>query len=490
MTWLVRRAGPASRQGRPPLIIWCCEDNRRSDGGRRPQRRRLPDGRRGWRSAGPGRGPVRPGGAAPAGPGVRARAAGGPAAQELLDDRRARRRRQPRRDAAPAGAGRSGTPTRSATTCAATWSSTSATPGRCWSSTRPATSRRAASTVGVQRQYTGTAGRIENAQVAVYLAYASRRRARLDRPGAVPAPEAGSTTPRAAGRRRPRPGRVCDQAGPGPAMLARALDAGVPAGWVTGDEVYGADPGLRAELEARGIGYVLAVACDHRVRSPAAPPSAPTLCSGASRRGPGSGVRRPRRQGPPLLRLGVHPPGRRRPAAATREASAGCWSAATSTPASWPSTAAGRPARSRWPPWYGSPGAAGPSRSASRPARAWSAWTSTRSAAGAPGTAGSPWPCSPTPSWSWPPLTERDPPPTTVRADQLDLQRDPAPVRHPGRPSRSLTPATGCAGRCGDDDIKPAPAPATTDNRPADHEDHDLDGCYVTGWIRQAQWWG
>jgi hypothetical protein len=35
---------------------------------------------------------------------------------------------------------------------------------------------------------------------------------------------------------------------------------------VTGDEVYGANPGLRAELEARGVGYVLAVACDHHVR--------------------------------------------------------------------------------------------------------------------------------------------------------------------------------------------------------------------------------
>jgi hypothetical protein len=39
----------------------------------------------------------------------------------------------------------------------------------------------------------------------------------------------------------------------------------VPAAWVTGDEVYGANPGLRAELEARGVGYVLAVARDHRV---------------------------------------------------------------------------------------------------------------------------------------------------------------------------------------------------------------------------------
>jgi SRSO17 transposase len=49
-------------------------------------------------------------------------------------------------------------------------------------------------------------------------------------------------------------------------MICRVLDAGVPAGWVAGDEVYGANPGLRAELEARQIGYVLAVACDHRVR--------------------------------------------------------------------------------------------------------------------------------------------------------------------------------------------------------------------------------
>jgi len=49
------------------------------------------------------------------------------------------------------------------------------------------------------------------------------------------------------------------------AMIIRALDAGVPAAWVAGDEVYGANPKLRAALEARGIGYVLAVACDDHV---------------------------------------------------------------------------------------------------------------------------------------------------------------------------------------------------------------------------------
>ena len=42
-------------------------------------------------------------------------------------------------------------------------------------------------------------------------------------------------------------------------MLQRALDAGVPASWVTADEVYGGDPTLRRSLEDRGLSYVLAV---------------------------------------------------------------------------------------------------------------------------------------------------------------------------------------------------------------------------------------
>ena len=50
-------------------------------------------------------------------------------------------------------------------------------------------------------------------------------------------------------------------------MLIRALNAGVPARWVAGDEVYGAEPVLRAELEARQVGYVLAIGCDRRVRT-------------------------------------------------------------------------------------------------------------------------------------------------------------------------------------------------------------------------------
>jgi SRSO17 transposase len=120
-------------------------------------------------------------------------------------------------------------------------------------------------TVGVQRQYTATAGRIENAQVAVYLVYATGAgHAVVDRDLYLPKRWTTDADRRhAAGV----PDQVGFQTKPALAgrMLARALDAEVPAAWVTGDEVYGADPTLRAELEARGVGYVLAVACDHPV---------------------------------------------------------------------------------------------------------------------------------------------------------------------------------------------------------------------------------
>jgi SRSO17 transposase len=61
------------------------------------------------------------------------------------------------------------------------------------------------------------------------------------------------------------------------AMISRALDAGTPAGWVTGDEVYGADPGLRAGVEERGVCYVLAVAKSHPVATSAAAARADAL---------------------------------------------------------------------------------------------------------------------------------------------------------------------------------------------------------------------
>jgi SRSO17 transposase len=120
-------------------------------------------------------------------------------------------------------------------------------------------------TVGAQRQYTGTAGRIENAQVAVYLTYASSKgHALIDRALYLPKSWTDDAERRAGAG---VPAEVCFATKPALAreMIADALDAGVPARWVAGDEVYGADPGLRAELESRQVGYVLAVACSHPV---------------------------------------------------------------------------------------------------------------------------------------------------------------------------------------------------------------------------------
>ena len=147
----------------------------------------------------------------------------------------------------------------------------------CWFWTRPALSRRVSKSAGVQRQYSGTAGRIENCQIGVFLAYASRHgRALIDR--ALYLPEVWART----GMRRAEagiPGEVRFLTKPklGLAMLERAHAAGVPfapaaacgsrscrdgsaAGrWVTADSVYGADHVLRRWLQEHRLGYVLAV---------------------------------------------------------------------------------------------------------------------------------------------------------------------------------------------------------------------------------------
>lgn len=120
-------------------------------------------------------------------------------------------------------------------------------------------------TVGVQRQYTAAAGRIENSQVAVYLAYSTLLgHAAIDRELYVPRSWAEDTARcRAAGI----PDDVSFATKPALAvrMITRALDVGVSASWVAGDEVYGANPHLRTALEKRQVGYVLAVARDHQI---------------------------------------------------------------------------------------------------------------------------------------------------------------------------------------------------------------------------------
>src|ERR1700759_2335522 len=118
---------------------------------------------------------------------------------------------------------------------------------------------------GVQRQYSGTAGRVENCQLGVFCAYAtSKGRALIDRELYLPKSWI-------ADRDRCREGAVPDDAefatktDLAHTMLARALDAGVPAAWVTADEAYGKDGRFRAWLEQRRIGYVVAVPCDQAI---------------------------------------------------------------------------------------------------------------------------------------------------------------------------------------------------------------------------------
>jgi SRSO17 transposase len=119
--------------------------------------------------------------------------------------------------------------------------------------------------VGVQRQYSGTAGRIENCQLGVVLSYASPKgHTLLDRE--LYLPKSWTQQP---GRCREAdvPPQVGFATKPALAarMLWRTLDAGVKAAWVTGDTVYGSHRPLRQGLEARAQAYALAVPCQEHV---------------------------------------------------------------------------------------------------------------------------------------------------------------------------------------------------------------------------------
>ena len=335
------------------MIRWYV-DNRRSPSGRRPQRNpdALADGAGG--AAGPGHRPVRAGGAATARPRVRARAAGRPARHELLDDRRACRPGQPDglqhllagavwdhdkvrddiRDwlveylADPAGVlvvEETGDLKRVATPSGCN-ASTPAPPARSttprWPSTWPT----------------------------------PHRRARGDRPGAMPSQ--GWTDDPARCRAAGVPDQVGFAAKPELArrMLERTLEAGVPAGWVTADEVYGNSPALPGWLEGRQLPYVLAVKATEPLPSP---------CGRRRRRGwpprphPSAGcgsapVRAPR------AAAGMGGPGCRWPARARPPGgAAGCWSAAADAPGNWPTTCAPARPACRWSTWSGWPGPAG-----------------------------------------------------------------------------------------------------------------------------------
>ena len=164
--------------------------------------------------------------------------------------------------------------------------------------------KKGATTVGVQRQYTGTAGRIENAQVAVYLVYSARAgHAAIDRELYVPRSWTEDRQ-RCASAGIPAAVGFATKPALAAQMIARALDSGVAARWVAGDEVYGGNPTLHTALEHREIGYVLAVACDHQIATSGGRLRASALVNKMPKACLAEALGRGRGEGPPLLRLG------------------------------------------------------------------------------------------------------------------------------------------------------------------------------------------
>jgi SRSO17 transposase len=112
---------------------------------------------------------------------------------------------------------------------------------------------------GVQRQYSGTAGRTENCQVGVFLAYASAHgHALVDRELYLPR---SWTEDRDRCREAGIPDETEFATKPllAQAMIGRAIEAGVPFAWFTADEAYGQAKWLHAWLEEQGVSYVMAI---------------------------------------------------------------------------------------------------------------------------------------------------------------------------------------------------------------------------------------
>ena len=254
--------------------------------------------------------------------------------------------------------------------------------------------KRGEKSAGVQRQYSGTAGRVENCQIGVFLGYASRKgHALIDR--ALYLPEGWASD---AGRRAEAgvPAGIASTTEPklGRAMLERALDTGVPCAWVTGDSVYGADHALRRAIEVRRRGYVLAVTSGQRLggrRVDAWAAGVPP--EGWHRLSAGGGSKGPRLYGWAYLPYrGGAPAGWAKGLLVRRKIDEPDELAFYLTLGP-PGTDLATLVRVAGP--------AGRSRAASRRRRARSGWTSTRSAPGSAGTAIPPSPCSPTPTWRW-----------------------------------------------------------------------------------------
>ena len=256
------------------------------------------------------------------------------------------------------------------------------------------------SSCGVQRQYTGSAGKITNCQIGVFAAYVSDKgHAFIDR--RLYLPKSWTDAPaRLAAAHVPATVRFATKPRLAVGMIERALEAGVPFAWVAADSIYGVGE-VEKVLRQAGKGYVLGVTGTHPFRSWGKKPgwsgTAETIAAGVAACSLRSSLGRRRHQGSAAVRLGL--PGAGGPGGGGRglrrqPRGVDAWPADPAQP--------GRPEpgvlhhlvpdrapRSRC--WSGSRAAAGRSRTASRPPRMSSASITTRRAAGTAGTATSRW---------------------------------------------------------------------------------------------------
>lgn len=139
---------------------------------------------------------------------------------------------------------------------------------------------------GVQRQYTGTAGKITNCQIGVYLAYASPcGRALIDRDLYLPKDSWMADPGRCAAAKIPPDVEFRTKPQLLQAMIERAIAAEVPFAWVTADEAYGDNGPLRRFLETEQVSYVMAVSCDHQITTAAGKVRADVMAARVPRAG-------------------------------------------------------------------------------------------------------------------------------------------------------------------------------------------------------------
>lgn len=114
---------------------------------------------------------------------------------------------------------------------------------------------------GVQRQYSGTLGRIDNCQIATFLAYAdsSGNRVLVDRELYIPEESWFGSPERCREAGIPEDAAFATRPQQVRAMIERTVTAGLPFAWFAADEEFGQNPGLREFLEQEKIAYVMAI---------------------------------------------------------------------------------------------------------------------------------------------------------------------------------------------------------------------------------------